>query len=428
MQIVPLTTSPPDHTDPAVAGPAQTPASPPEWPRDLLDVAALRERGWRARPFRQFILKIHSRCNLACDYCYVYSAADSGWRRQPPRMSRRTAEQAIRRIAEHTRTHGLSQVEIVLHGGEPLLAGADFVGWLADELRRQIPPPVRVRIVTQTNGVALRAGLLDLLVERDIAVCVSLDGPSGAHDRHRRFADGRRSYPRVREALELLTSAPYRRIFAGLLAVVDLDTDPLALYDEFLAWAPPAVDVLLPHGNWNTPPAGRTPNESTPYAEWLIPLFDRWYSAPRQETNIRLFAEIIQLVLGGASRLEAIGLSPVGLVVVETDGAVEQVDTLKSAYDRAAATGLDIFNHSFDDALGLTSIIARQIGAEALCESCQACSVGRICGGGYYPHRYRVGSGFRNPSVYCPDLFRLVRHIEARVRADLTGLRRAPQC
>ena len=39
----------------------------------------------------------------------------------------------------------------------------------------------------------------------------------------------------------------------------------------------------------------------------------------------------------------------------------------------------------------------------------------KICGGGYFPHRYRSGSGFRNPSVYCADLQRVITHIAARV-------------
>ena len=34
-----------------------------------------------------------------------------------------------------------------------------------------------------------------------------------------------------------------------------------------------------------------------------------------------------------------------------------------------------------------------------------------ICGGGLYPHRYRHGEGFRNPSVYCDDLMRLITHV-----------------
>jgi uncharacterized protein len=32
------------------------------------------------------------------------------------------------------------------------------------------------------------------------------------------------------------------------------------------------------------------------------------------------------------------------------------------------------------------------------------------------------GSGFRNPSVYCPDLTRLIGHIRARLQADLDRL------
>ena len=28
----------------------------------------------------QFVLKVNSRCNLACDHCYVYEAADQSWR------------------------------------------------------------------------------------------------------------------------------------------------------------------------------------------------------------------------------------------------------------------------------------------------------------------------------------------------------------
>lgn len=30
--------------------------------------------------FMEFVVKIHSRCNPACDYCYVYDMADQSWR------------------------------------------------------------------------------------------------------------------------------------------------------------------------------------------------------------------------------------------------------------------------------------------------------------------------------------------------------------
>jgi hypothetical protein len=36
-------------------------------------------------------------------------------------------------------------------------------------------------------------------------------------------------------------------------------------------------------------------------------------------------------------------------------------------------------------------------------------------------HRYRPGTGFANPSVYCPDLMRLIGHISDTMRADIAG-------
>ena len=53
-----------------------------EWPATL-DVARLESVGWRPLPFREFVLKIHSRCDLACDYCYMYTMADQSWRDRP---------------------------------------------------------------------------------------------------------------------------------------------------------------------------------------------------------------------------------------------------------------------------------------------------------------------------------------------------------
>lgn len=69
------------------------------------------------------------------------------------------------------------------------------------------------------------------------------------------------------------------------------------------------------------------------------------------------------------------------------------------------------------------AIVARQIGPAALCRTCRSCPINAICGAGNYPHRYRAGSGFLNPSVYCADLRRLIGHIRDRVLADLQRLK-----
>jgi uncharacterized protein len=390
-----------------------------EWPMDL-DVEGLLEEGWRPTPFRQFILKIHSRCNLACDYCYMYEMADQGWRFQPRYMASETIDRIARRIADHARAHGLAEIDLILHGGEPLLAGTDAIRHAVTAIRSAAGAGVTVNAHVQTNGVLLDPEFLRLFDELDIRVGVSLDGDERGHDLHRRHADGRGSHAEVRAGLRRLTAPAYRHLFGGLLSTVDLRNDPVATYEALLDFAPPAVDFLLPHGNWDEPPPGLVPSDpATPYGDWLVAVFDRWYGVPVRETRVRLFGEIIRLLLGGSSRTESVGLSPVAMAVVETDGSIEQVDTLKSAYEGAAATGLHVTRDAFDAVLLLPSTAARQIGGRALSEHCGSCEVRRICGGGLYAHRYRSGSGFANPSVYCDDLIRLIAHIRTVVARDL---------
>jgi uncharacterized protein len=390
-----------------------------EWPASL-DVPSLLEEGWRPFPFREFIVKVHSRCDLSCDYCYMYEMADQSWRSRPRAMSPATAELTARRIADHANAHGLRDITLILHGGEPLLAGRDLISQLVTSTRRLASPKTTVHASVQTNGVGLSDAYLQLFDELDVLVGVSVDGDADAHDRHRRFASGRGSYEAVAAALRRLHRFPH--LYGGLLCTVDLRNDPVRTYRALADFGPPKIDFLLPHGTWVEPPPGRTrATASTPYADWLIEVFEYWY--PKPQTRVRLFEEIMYLLLGGASNSEIVGMAPARMVVIETDGAVEQEDTLKVAYDGAAATGLHVARDALDEALLLPQIVARQIGAKALPAACRVCPVRAVCGGGLYSHRYREGTGFFNPSVYCPDLLALISHIRDRVQADIAARR-----
>jgi uncharacterized protein len=387
---------------------------PAPWPLLYLDVSGIRRAGHEPVPFQQFIVKAHSRCNLSCSYCYVYEMADQAWRQQPGRMTKPIAAMAAERIAEHARRHDLPSVEVILHGGEPLLAGPQWLTDLAGSLRAQVTAQVNIGV--QTNGTLLRPPLLDTLKELGIRVGVSLDGDAEATGRHRVYANGHNSFADVADALDLLGSPGYRDIYSGILCTVDVANDPVATYEALLKFNPPAVDLLLPHANWSCPPPG------SGYADWLIAVFDRWYCAPAQETRIRMFSEMIQLILGQPGAVEGLGLQPSTLVVVETDGSIKQLDSLSSAYPGAADTGRHILTDSFDAVLDHPTTVARQLGAQALSPECQACPVMAVCGGGLYPHRYRSRSGFRNPSVYCADLLRLITHVSDRVSQDLNRI------
>src|SRR6266568_3484117 len=263
---------------------------PARWPLLDLDVANARKTGHEPVPFQQFILKIHSRCNLSCSYCYVYEMADQAWRELPRLMSPAVTGMVAKRIDEHAKEHDLPSVDVILHGGEPLLTGTAWLTELTGLLRAQVS--ARVNITVQTNGTLLRRPMLETLKDLGIRVGVSLDGDAEAIGRHRRYANGRSSFDAVAAGLDLLRSAEFHDCYSGILCTVDVANEPVSTYEALLEFNPPAIDLLLPHANWSSPPLG------TGYGQWLIGVFDRWYAAPRQETRIRLFSDLIQLILG----------------------------------------------------------------------------------------------------------------------------------
>jgi uncharacterized protein len=371
-------------------------------------------------PFRQLVLKVHSRCDLACDHCYVYEHRDQSWRNRPMVMSQETVAWTAARLAEHAKTHRLNRVSVVLHGGEPLLAGPDRLRQVARTLREALSGVCDLDLRIHTNGILLDESYCRLFSDEDIKIGISVDGYQEAHDRHRRYANGRGSYQQVIKAVELLRTEPHRENYAGLLCTIDIANNPVAVYDALLALDPPQIDFLLPHATWDNPP-DKPPGGGTAYADWLLAIFGRWLATDRP-VSIRLFNSIISTTLGGTSRTEAAGLEPSDLVVVETDGTYEQADSLKTAFDGAPATGFDVVHHDLDLVAQHPAIGARQRGLTGLCDTCQACPVVTSCGGGLYAHRYRSGSGFENPSVYCEDLKKLITGIRhAMWPATATG-------
>ncbi|MEN3611057.1 FxsB family cyclophane-forming radical SAM/SPASM peptide maturase [Plantactinospora sp. ZYX-F-223] len=372
----------------------------------------------RPRGLSQYVLKVHSRCDLACDHCYVYQHADQSWRERPREIAPETVRAAATRIAEHAREHGLRRIHLVLHGGEPLLLGPVRLAAVLNRLRATIEPVAELDLRMQSNGVLLTPRLCDLFAAHGVRVGISLDGDAAANDRHRRFAGGASSHAPVRRALALLRRPEYRHSYAGILCTIDVRNDPIRVYEALLAEAPPRIDLLLPHATWNAPPS-RPDGTATPYADWLLRIYRRWVRDGRP-VEIRLFDSLLATAAGGRSGTESVGLDPADLAVVETDGAWELADSMKTAYDGAAGIGLDVFQHPADAVLAHPEFVGSQRGLSGLCRTCRQCPVVAQCGGGLRAHRYSDVGGFDNPSVYCADLKELIISINRETATDAT--------
>ena len=107
----------------------------------------------------------------------------------------------------------------------------------------------------QTNGTLLDPEWLDLLHEFNIGFGISLDGPKEINYANRVDHSGRRSYDRVRRAIELIVSdARFDNLFGGLLTVVSIEADPEEMLRVYRDMGIRSVDFLLPDGHYDNPP------------------------------------------------------------------------------------------------------------------------------------------------------------------------------
>ncbi|GAA3113601.1 radical SAM protein [Nonomuraea salmonea] len=160
------------------------------------------------------------------------------------------------RIAEHVRAHDLPSVEVILHGGEPLLVRPEEIDKLVDTVRGAAGTDVLFTV--QTNGTRLDRTYLELFERHQVGVGVSLDGSEQDHDRNRRTADGRGSHHKVAAGLRLLAEPPFQHLFRGLLCTIDLRNDPLETYQALLAFGPRPSTCCFRTAPGQTPLPGST--------------------------------------------------------------------------------------------------------------------------------------------------------------------------
>ncbi|WP_246667809.1 cyclophane-forming radical SAM/SPASM peptide maturase YhhB [Bradyrhizobium macuxiense] len=366
--------------------------------------------------FTSFLVKVASRCNLDCEYCYVYHHADQSWRSLPRLLSGDNQAEFVCRLAEYAKEVELEHCLVIFHGGEPLLLGASELSAFAKAIRAALEPATRVDFGLQTNGLLLTEDAIDILKSENIAISLSLDGPREVNDRHRVTRKGRSSFVRTMKALKLLNE--HRSIFAGVIAVIDPHFAPSELLAFFAEHKVPRLDFLLPDANHLRQPPFREQDPDI-FSAWLKQAFDTWFDE-YSTLPIRTFDALLDAAAGLPSRTDAFGLGDVSLLTIETDGSYHDLDVLKITRDGATSLGEDLANTSVAAIAASPAIEAHRglLRKEGLSDTCQKCVEVDICGGGSLPHRYG-SNGFRNPTVYCGEMQSLIAHIRQRLAKAL---------
>lgn len=366
------------------------------------------------------LLKVASRCNLNCSYCYIYHLGDDAWKRQPKRMSDDIVLQTCAQLAELARLQG-KPFSVVLHGGEPLLIGAEGFGRLAQALRDALPAECGLHL--QTNGILINEEIVDLCVRHRIGVSISLDGPASLHDRFRFDHAGRGSHASVLRGIARLRDRDDARgLFSGVLCVVDPRSDPGEVYSFLKSTGAPSLDFLYRDGNHAELPFGKAAIDSVEYGGWMCRLLEV-YLADSSPPRVRVLDDLIRLIMGGRGVKEGIGTDSYGILIIDTDGTITKNDTLKSA-----GAAQDQFKNNWSVTSGSLSdlLVSEEFSSYFTSQSptaaeCQNCPDLQVCGGGMPTHRWSVENSFNNPSVYCADQKLLI----GRIRSKLASYRGA---
>lgn len=373
-------------------------------------------------PIKSFLVKVTSRCNFNCDHCYYRNKADRSYLSRPEDMSLDIFTEFVERAAEYSEKHCLSDLEIVFHGGEPLIRGISFFSDALEVVEKRFGLLHRPSIGVQSNGSLLNGAIVDTFNRHNVSLSVSLDGPRTAQDRHRLFTGGQSSYDAVAQNCRDFLSNRKCSKFSGILSVVDLRNDSFKVYAALKSFNPHGINFLLPDGTHDAPPPQITSDNcrhNTDYAHWLFPIFDAWLDAEGDGIEIGFFENIIRVMIGGQSKIEGLGEQGLSYLTIETDGEIRDSDILSLVSENASRFGEGKFLskecfEKLQESEPFQLNMARYQ-KSALSSECKHCEWVTICGGGLLPHRFSKMNGFLNPSIYCGNLKALFTHIKDRI-------------
>lgn len=144
---------------------------------------------------RHLVIEVTKSCNLRCAYCPLFfqeSHNNKSSCSEPTSIKTETIDSAIDFLMRNSyRISDDLPRMLSFYGGEPLLF-FDKIKYAVAAMRKVEDSPTYLSITT--NGVLLEKNVVDYLVENNIKIQVSLDGPKCIHDRYRKTKAGSETF------------------------------------------------------------------------------------------------------------------------------------------------------------------------------------------------------------------------------------------
>lgn len=154
-------------------------------------------------PLQRIVLNVTNQCNLACGYCYEYSADKiSNTEGKPKYMEEDVAQSAIDMLIRESADR--PAIHVTFFGGETLLNFRLLRSSVDYTKRKSAEAGKHVEFSLTTNATLLNEEIIDFLSEHRVGVTVSIDGDRELNDQMRVFHDGRGSYDVIVPKIQML--------------------------------------------------------------------------------------------------------------------------------------------------------------------------------------------------------------------------------
>jgi uncharacterized protein len=359
------------------------------------------------------IVKVTNACNMACRYCFIEPSVFH------KTMVNETARRVVRVFLD---SDWFESVHFVWHGGEPLLRGRRF---FEDFLREQRRERTRVAYTNaiQTNATLLDDEMLVFLMQNEIAIGFSMDGPKFLTDTSRPMRKG----PLISTHEITLDAADRLRLHgqapAAIVVISRANVNhPEEVYREF---KDRAIDMKLnplARSGLAATPGAALDISAEEYGQFMTRIFDAWFDDPEPTISIEPIRQHIARILNVPGVVHAchftrgchhsfLGIAP--------DGEL---------YPCGMFQGEPAFRygniHSMSpESVATTALFGRIEDREArVLAGCSKCAFFDLCYGGCMFHSLKNKGLFEEKDYYCAGYKLYFEHLLRRIH---TNLRRA---
>lgn len=229
------------------------------------------------------IIKLTERCNYSCEFCRYanHRQSDSG-------ISENLVIKFIRECISYNKMNDNANMNIIFHGGEPLLYGIKRLRGILETIKKDLDDDFIIEYSIQTNSSLISDEWIELFKEYNFDVGISLDGPDGlnghfGHNRERAVEDALMVYKKMRK----------ERVHCGFLSVItDRHLENLKeFYDFIIDSGIESVGLCYCYNKFD-----KDSVDPVKLGKWLVELYELYFNAPKK-VRIREFDLITRRVL-----------------------------------------------------------------------------------------------------------------------------------